>query len=193
MSSSRVFALVAGIAYLAVGVLGFVPAALRQPGPGDAAVGPAPGPDAPAAGSVAPPPGAAPLPGAPPRDTGAVVPPAGSGRSAAADRTPGPYPRLLGLFPVNPVHNVLHLAIGAWGLVAARAHRPARRYAATLAVIYGILAVMGLIPGLSTLFGLAPLFGHDVWLHGLTALLAAYFGILPGFEAELGRLRGRRG
>jgi hypothetical protein len=35
---------------------------------------------------------------------------------------------------------------------------------------------MGLIPGLSTLFGLVPLFGHDVWLHALTAIIAAWFG-----------------
>ena len=31
-------------------------------------------------------------------------------------------------------------------------------------------------PGLDTLFGLAPLFSHDVWLHGIEALAAAYVG-----------------
>ena len=35
---------------------------------------------------------------------------------------------------------------------------------------------MGLIPGLNTTFGLIPIFGNDVWLHALTALIAAYFG-----------------
>ncbi len=34
---------------------------------------------------------------------------------------------------------------------------------------------MGLIPVLNTSFGLIPIFGHDVWLHALFALAAAYF------------------
>jgi hypothetical protein len=35
---------------------------------------------------------------------------------------------------------------------------------------------MGLIPALSTMFGLMPIFGHTVWLHAATAAAAAYFG-----------------
>ena len=83
---------------------------------------------------------------------------------------------LLGLFPVNLMHNLVHLAIGAWGLAAARSMGGALAFAKTLAVLYGALAVLGLIPALNTLFGLAPIHGHDVWLHAATALLAAYFG-----------------
>ena len=49
-------------------------------------------------------------------------------------------------------------------------------YARSLAVLYGVLGIMGLIPGLNTLFGLVPLHGHDVWLHLGTAAVAAYFG-----------------
>jgi hypothetical protein len=51
-----------------------------------------------------------------------------------------------------------------------------RTYAMSLAVIYGVLGVMGLVPALNTLFGLTPLYGHDVWLHLGTAAVAAYFG-----------------
>jgi hypothetical protein len=36
--------------------------------------------------------------------------------------------------------------------------------------------LIGLIPATNTVFGLVPLFGHDIWLHGLSALFAAYFG-----------------
>ena len=39
--------------------------------------------------------------------------------------------------------------------------------------MYGLFTVMGLIPGLNTTFGLVPLYGHDVWLHALTAAAAA--------------------
>ncbi|HVL77275.1 MAG TPA: DUF4383 domain-containing protein [Noviherbaspirillum sp.] len=93
--------------------------------------------------------------------------------------------RLLGLFPVNVLHTLVHLAIGAWGLFAARTAGAAIFYARALAVIYGLLAVMGLIPGLHTMFGLVPLHSHDVWLHAGTAMLAAYFGWAnPGVQTR---------
>jgi len=86
------------------------------------------------------------------------------------------YGHLLGLFPVNAVHNVVHLAIGIWGVTSASSFVTARTYARTIAVLYGILAVAGYLPGLNTLFGLAPLFGYDIWLHALSAIVAAYVG-----------------
>jgi hypothetical protein len=84
--------------------------------------------------------------------------------------------RLLGLFPVNLLHTLVHLGIGAWGLAAARNFDASISYARGLALIYGVLAIMGLIPGLSTMFGLVPLHSHDIWLHAGTALIATYFG-----------------
>ena len=93
------------------------------------------------------------------------------------------YGYLLHLFPVNLLHSLAHLAIGAWGILAWRADHDhhhgfsnPRTYARVLAIFYGALAVLGLIPGVNTLFGLLPLHGHDVWLHAGTALIAAYFG-----------------
>lgn len=94
------------------------------------------------------------------------------------------YGRLFGLFPINVLHNLVHLAIGVWGLAAYGSWSAARTFARSLAVIYGVLAVMGFIPGLNTMFGLAPLFGHDIWLHAGTALVAAYFGFRTPVEAE---------
>ena len=88
----------------------------------------------------------------------------------------GFYGYLLGLFPVNFMHNLVHIAIGAWGIAAARSVGGARAFSKTLAVFYGLLAVMGLIPATSTMFGLVPIHGYDVWLHAGTAILAAYFG-----------------
>jgi len=83
---------------------------------------------------------------------------------------------MFGLFAVNVLHNLVHVAIGAWGLAASRETWHARMYARTLAIVYGALAVMGLIPALNTVFGLVPIHGHDVWLHAATALIAAWFG-----------------
>lgn len=127
--SSRYFALICGLLFLFVGLLGYVPGAV---------VGP---PD------------------------------------AAPDLTVEEgYGYLLGLFPVNILHNLVHLAIGVWGLAAYRTLLSAWNFARGLAIFYGVLAVMGLIPVLNTTFGLIPIFGHDVWLHALTAVAASYFG-----------------
>lgn len=126
----RYFAIAAGLVYVLIGLLGFVPG-INVPGP----------PDAP---------------------------------DIAVDNF---YGYLLGLFPVNILHNLVHLAIGAWGIWAYTKGIPgSRMFARGLAVVYGLLAVMGLIPVLNTTFGLIPIYGHDVWLHAGTALLAAYFG-----------------
>jgi hypothetical protein len=95
--------------------------------------------------------------------------------------------RLLGLFPVNILHTLVHLAIGVWGLAAAKGIRASVLYARSLAVIYGVLAVMGLIPGLNTMFGLVPLHSHDIWLHAGTALIAAYFGFAAKHATETQR------
>jgi hypothetical protein len=100
---------------------------------------------------------------------------------------------LLGLFPVNMLHTALHLAIGAWGLMAFMAWLEPRTYARSLAVIYGVLGVIGLMPALNTLFGLTPLYGHDVWLHLGTAAVAAYFGfVVEEGTGERRRMTGDR-
>lgn len=127
--TARSFALLFGIAYLGIGLLGLMPGMLTLP-PADA-------------------------------------PPIGFEVM---------YGWLLGLFPVNMLHTLVHLAVGAWGLWAYMGNASPRFYAQALAVLYGVLGIMGLIPGLNTVYGLIPLHGHDVWLHLGTAAIAAYFG-----------------
>jgi hypothetical protein len=141
--STRYFALIFGIVYTLVGLLGFLPSLLQAP--------PATAPD------------------------------------LAVDSL---YGYLLGLFPVNILHTIVHLLLGLWGVLAYRSFDASRAYAKSLAVIFGLLAVMGLIPGLNTTFGLIPLFSHDIWLHAASALLAAYFGfvVAPNEERAAGRI-----
>ena len=88
------------------------------------------------------------------------------------------YGAALGLFPVNILHNLVHLVFGVWGVIAYRSWHSSRLYAKVVAIAYGMFAVMGLIPTLDTTFGLVPLFGNDVWLHVLLAAPAAYFGFM---------------
>jgi hypothetical protein len=85
---------------------------------------------------------------------------------------------LFGLFPVNVVHNIVHLAFGIWGLAVYRNTNAAITYARSVAVVYAVFVVMGFIPRLDTVFGLVPLHGNDVWLHALLAAVAAYFGFM---------------
>ena len=126
--NTRTFALIFGIVFLAVGVLGFVPGMVQAP-MGDHDV----------------------------------------------TMTQG-YGDLLGLFPVNLLHNIVHILFGVWGLLAYRGMTGARTYARAVAIIYALLTIMGLVPGLDTTMGLIPIYGNDVWLHAALALVAAYFG-----------------
>jgi hypothetical protein len=77
---------------------------------------------------------------------------------------------LMGLFPINILHNIVHLIIGVAGLLASRSLGGARLYAQALAIVYGLLAILGLIPATNTTFGLIPIHGNDV--------IAAYFGFI---------------
>ena len=86
------------------------------------------------------------------------------------------YGYLLGLFPVNLLHTALNIIVGVAGLMAWSGRMNATLYARALAWLFGVLAVMGMLPVVNTLFGVMPLHSHDIWLHALTALGGAYVG-----------------
>lgn len=102
-----------------------------------------------------------------------------AGHSADADVTMrSMFGYELGLFPVNVLHNIVHILFGIWGLMASRSLGGSRGYFRAVAIVYAVLTVMGLVDGLNTTFGLIPLYGNDVWLHALLAVVAAYFGFM---------------
>jgi hypothetical protein len=96
---------------------------------------------------------------------------------------------MLGLFPVNILHNLVHLLFGALGLMAAWGMLiTARGYFQLVAVMYGLLTVLGIIPATQTTFGLIPIHGNDVWLHALLAVAAAVIGFaMPARAATVAR------
>jgi Domain of unknown function (DUF4383) len=96
------------------------------------------------------------------------------------------YGYLLEAFAINVLHNIVHLAVGIWGLISYRSYIGARYYGRGLAIFYGVLAIMGLLPVLNTVFGLIPVFGNNVWLHAVTAVIAAYFGFKKPNAADMG-------
>jgi len=95
-----------------------------------------------------------------------------SGGSMEAD--PEHAPRLLGLFPVNVLHNVVHLLFGIWGLVASRTFEGSRTYGRVGGIAYLGLAVLGLIS--PDMFGLVPIGDHDIWLHAILGIALAAVG-----------------
>jgi hypothetical protein len=139
--TTRTFALILGLFFVAIGIAGFIPAFAH-----------------PEAGAVL---------------AGNVSAAAGS----AAPKLLGPGDDMLfGLFPVNAVLSGFHLLCGLWGLIASRGRAAALAYARIVAILYALLALAGLLPATQTGFALLPLYAKDVWLHGLIALAAAYFG-----------------
>lgn len=88
------------------------------------------------------------------------------------------YGYLLGLFPINVLHNVVHLVVGLLGIFASIALDSSRLYSGLLGIFYGVLTLMGLFPATQSTLGLIPIFGNDVWLHAVTAAIAVYFGFI---------------
>lgn len=89
--------------------------------------------------------------------------------------------RLLGLFPVNLLHNVVHLLFGVWGIMASRHDAASGTYGRAGAVIYAVLVLLAFVS--PTGLGFVPIGGNDIWLH---ALLAAGLGYI-GFVAPASR------
>ena len=97
------------------------------------------------------------------------------GMSMEAD--PALAPKVLGLFPVNVLHNVVHLLFGVWGLAGSRTVAGASMFAKGAGAIYVVLAILGFF--VPTTFGLIPIGGHDIWLHALIGVVL----VAVGFQA----------
>jgi hypothetical protein len=95
------------------------------------------------------------------------------------------YGFVLGLLPVNILHNLVHVLFGILGVAAYAGVFAPRVYAQIVAVSYGLLVVLGLLPATNTLFGLVPIYGNDVWLHLVLGLVAAYFGFMRPAEVAV--------
>jgi hypothetical protein len=89
-------------------------------------------------------------------------------------------PAILGLFPVNLLHNLAHLILGLWGIVAARSFGSAKTYAQIAGVLYLLLTVLGFVD--PTGFGMIPLGSGDIALHAVLGIILA--GV--GFTAKQG-------
>lgn len=94
-----------------------------------------------------------------------------------------PDGELLGIFHVDTVHNIIHLASGAAALLAASSASYARLYFRIFGIVYGIVALGGFLPFLQfgedmKLLGLTHMNMADNLLHIAITAGALYFGFL---------------
>ena len=147
MKAAQRFALIIGIVYTAMGIMGFIPALVSQP---------------------------------------ESLPPYVSDLGVVSG-----YGYLMGLFPVNTPHNIIHIATGLLGIVTSISLDSSRLFSGQLGIYYISLAALGIIPVANTFFGLFPIYGADVILHGVTGIMGIYFGffatpsLLKLFKQEL--------
>ena len=115
--------------------------------------------------------------------TPAVVSLAGTSQSfIPLDESPNAYAAgfgyIFGLFPTNFLQNLVRCAVGLLGIASYTSASSARLFNRAFAVAYLVLAIMGLFPFANTFFDLMPLFGNNVWVNALSAIAAAYYGVV---------------
>ncbi|NYE37607.1 hypothetical protein F4692_002740 [Nocardioides cavernae] len=87
---------------------------------------------------------------------------------------------LLGIFQVSVLHNVLHLLLGAAGMVLARTAVLARAYLLGGGALYLVLWLYGLVVDESSQANFVPLNTADDWLHLALGLGMIALGVVLG-------------
>lgn len=101
--------------------------------------------------------------------------------------------KLLGVFEVSALHNVVHLAFGLLGLYAAKAWRSARTYLVGGGLVYLGLWLYGLVIDKDSDANFVPLNTADDWLHFVLGVGMVALGALlwNGRPARTGDTAGR--
>jgi hypothetical protein len=95
---------------------------------------------------------------------------------------------LIGLFMINPLHNIAHILVGVAGLLLGRTLAGARTYGWLLAGLYGALFVYGLL-AVGESWDFLNINAADNVLHIATALVGLVIALLPVRTAVGSRAR----
>lgn len=85
------------------------------------------------------------------------------------------YDEKLIIFPLNPLHNLVHIAIGGLWLYASKDHPTAKSVNMIIGVAYLLVAVLGML-GVLKFLAIEDAGSADNFLHIASGALALYFG-----------------
>ncbi|MEU5941115.1 DUF4383 domain-containing protein [Micromonospora sp. NPDC047548] len=85
--------------------------------------------------------------------------------------------KLLGLFQVSVLHNIVHLLFGVAGLALSRTASGARTYLVAGGAIYLVLWLYGLVISHNSAANFVPFNGADNWLHLLLGIGMIALGV----------------
>lgn len=97
--------------------------------------------------------------------------------------------KLLGVFQVSVLHNIVHLLFGAAGLALARTASGARAFLIGGGAVYLVLWLYGLIVGEDSSANFVPLNDADDWLHLFLGIGMIALGLLTGRRVAKGATR----
>jgi hypothetical protein len=83
------------------------------------------------------------------------------------------------IFAVNPLHNIVHLLLGAVWIAASRTHVAAKGVNLLLGIVLLLVFILGMVGALKWL-AIEGAGSADNYLHLATAALAIYFGTAGG-------------
>jgi hypothetical protein len=86
--------------------------------------------------------------------------------------------KLIGIFEVSVLHNIVHLAFGVAGLLMSRSARSAVAYLIGGGVVYAVVWIYGIAVGDESSANFVPLNTADNWLHFLLAVAMIVIGLV---------------
>lgn len=88
-----------------------------------------------------------------------------------------PPTMLLHYFPINVLHNIVHVIIGIAGLASMRTEASAASFCKVFGIFLIVIGIVGFFwpPSLDQSF--LPLRGSDVWLHLVSGIILALVGL----------------
>lgn len=96
--------------------------------------------------------------------------------------------KLLGIFQVSILHNIVHLLFGVVGILAARTSAAARSFLIIGGVIYLVLWIYGLVIDKSSGANFVPVNNADNWLHLVLGVAMIALGVVLARRTRTVRL-----